>query len=331
MTRLIARRLMLGLLTIAMVTVLVFIATEVLPGDAARAALGRGANEASLAALRAQLHLDAPAAIRYVRWLRDLGSGQLGVSLVNGQAVATLIGPRVGNSAVLLCLTGLAGIPLAICAAIAAAFTRGRRFDRILLTLTLILAGVPEFVLGIGLILLFATVVLQWFPPVSLVAPGESVLSKPVILVLPVATLVLVIFPYVFRMTRMALLDVLDSDYMEMAALKGLRPWRLVLVHALPNAISPTIQVAALTFAYLAGGTVIVEYLFGYAGLGQGLMDAIQARDIPVIQAIVLLLASFYVVLNVLADVASILVTPRLRAAPAGAVQAGAVPAGRDA
>jgi len=168
-------------------------------------------------------------------------------------------------------------------------------------------------VVGIGLILTFATVVVRWLPPVSMIPPGASALSKPKILVLPVATLLLVIFPYVFRMTRVAMIDVLDSEFMEMAALKGLSRFRMVMVHALPNAISPTIQVVALTFAYLAGGTVMVEYLFGYSGLGQGLMQAIEARDIPIIQAIVLLLATVYVLLNVGADVATMLVTPRLR------------------
>jgi peptide/nickel transport system permease protein len=303
----------LGLLTIMLVTVLVFVATEVLPGDAARVVLGRGANETALAALRARMHLDAPVPIRYGRWLRDLATGNLGDSLVNGEPVAALITPRVVNSAILLALTGAIGIPLAIAAGLLAALKRDRLFDRWLSVLTLVLAGLPEFVVGIGLILTFATTLLQWLPPVSLVAPGASVLAEPRILVLPVMTLCLVIFPYVFRMTRVAMIDVLDSDYMEMASLKGLPPWRLVLVHALPNAISPTIQVVALTFAYLAGGTVVIEYLFGYAGIGQGLMNAIESRDIPIIQAIVLLLAAVYVLLNVAADVASMLMTPRLR------------------
>jgi peptide/nickel transport system permease protein len=313
MSILISRRLALGFLTIFLVSVLVFAATEVLPGDAARAVLGRGANATTLAALRRQLRLDAPVPVRYGRWLKDLCTGHLGTSLANGEPVGTLVGPRVVNSAILLGLTGLIGIPLSIAVGILAALKREQRLDRILSIVTLVLAGVPEFVVGIGLILVFATVVVQWLPPVSMVAPGVSVLSKPEILVLPVATLVLVIFPYVFRMTRVTMIDVLDSEYMEMASLKGLPRWRLVLVHALPNAVSPTIQVVALTFAYLAGGTVMIEYLFGYAGLGQGLMDAIETRDIPIIQAIVLLLASAYVLLNVAADVASILVTPRLR------------------
>lgn len=303
-----------GLLTIFLVTVLVFLATEVLPGDAARVVLGRGANETTLAALRARLHLDAPVPVRYARWLEDLCTGHFGASLVNGKPVAALIAPRVANSAILLGLTSVIGIPLSIAAGILASLRRGRRLDRVLSTLALLIAALPEFVVGIGLILVFATVVLRWLPPVSMVTPGASVLSQPKILVLPVATLVLVIFPYVFRMTRITMIDVLDSEFMEMATLKGLSRWRTIMVHALPNAVSPTIQVIALTFAYLAGGTVMVEYLFGYAGLGQGLMQAIEARDIPIIQAIVLLLASVYVLLNVGADVASILVTPRLRA-----------------
>jgi peptide/nickel transport system permease protein len=313
---LIWRRLGLGVLTIFLVTVLVFLATAVLPGDAARAVLGRGANEAALATLRSQMHLDAPVPVRYGRWIRDIVTGHLGDSLVNQEPVAGLLAQRVVNSAILLGLSGGIGIPLSVGAGILAALRRNRPIDRFMSVLTLVLASLPEFVVGIGLILVFATVVLQWLPPVSLVAPGVSVLSDPRILVLPVATLALVIFPYVFRMTRMTMIDVLASDYMEMAELKGLSRARQILVHALPNAVPPTIQVVALTFAYLAGGTVLIEYLFGYAGLGQGLMNAIEARDIPIIQAIVLLLAGVYVLLNVTADVACILVTPRLRTAP---------------
>jgi peptide/nickel transport system permease protein len=309
----IARRLALGLVTLFLVSALVFVATEVLPGDAARAVLGRAANAKALEAMREQMHLNGPVLLRYGRWLADFCAGDFGVSLVNGQPVAHLIAARIANSAVLLGLAGLIGAPLAIAAGIAAALHRNRALDGVLNVLTLILAALPEFVVGIGLIVIFATVVVQWLPPVSMVAPGQSVLARPEILVLPVVTLVLVTFPYMFRMMRATMSEVLDSDYMEMATLKGLSRWRLVAVHALPNAIAPTIQVAALTFAYLAGGTVMVEYVFGFAGIGQGLMNAIEARDIPVIQVIVLLLAAFYVLLNIAADVASILVTPRLR------------------
>ena len=309
----IRRRLILGLATLFFVSVLVFLATEVLPGDAARAVLGRAANAKALEAMREQMHLNAPVLVRYGRWLTDLCTGSFGVSLVNGQPVSLLIAARIANSAVLLGLAGVIGIPLAIVAGIVAALQRNKWIDGMLNVVTLVLAALPEFVVGIGLIVLLATVVVQWLPPVSMVAPGQSILARPQILVLPVLTLVLVTFPYMFRMMRATMSEVLDSDYMEMATLKGLSRWRLVVVHALPNAVAPTIQVVALTFAYLAGGTVMVEYVFGFAGIGQGLMNAIEARDIPVIQIIVLLLAAFYVLLNIAADVAAILVTPRMR------------------
>jgi peptide/nickel transport system permease protein len=176
-------------------------------------------------------------------------------------------------------------------------------------------AAVPEFVIGIGLIVVFATVLLHWLPPVSLVPPGSSILAQPKILVLPILTLVVVIFPYIFRMMRASMIEVLESDYVEMARLKGLSRRRLILLHALPNAIAPTVQVVALTFAYLAGGVVVVEYVFGFPGIGQGLVNAIVSRDIPMIQCVVVLLAAFYVGVNILADVIAVLVTPRLRTA----------------
>ena len=307
------RRLGLGLLTLFLVSVIVFVATEILPGDAARVALGRAANLTSLAALRARLHLNQPVPLQYWYWLLNLCHGSFGTSLVNGHTVASLVAPRIVNSAVLMCLAGLIGVPLAGTIGIVAALRQGKREDAMLSVATFVLAALPEFVIGISLVLLLATVVVRWLPPVSMVPPGISVLDRPRILVLPTLTLILVTFPYIFRMMRATMVDVLESDYMEMARLKGLSQRRLVLSHAMPNAIAPTLQVVALTFAYLAGGTVMVEYVFGYAGLGQGLMNAIQARDIPVIQLIVLLLAGFYVILNIAADIAAVLVTPRLR------------------
>jgi len=172
---------------------------------------------------------------------------------------------------------------------------------------------VPEFVIGIGLIIVFATVVLHWLPPVSLVPPGTSVWASPRILVLPTLTLVIAVFPYIFRMMRSSMIEVLDSEYIEMARLKGIAQRRLILRHALPNAIAPTVQVIALTFAYLAGGVVVVEFVFGFPGIGQGLVNAVFTRDIPMIQFIVVLLAAFYVVVNITADVVAVLVTPKLR------------------
>jgi peptide/nickel transport system permease protein len=315
-TRLLLRRLLLGLLTLLLVSVVVFTATAILPGDAARAILGRSATEASLRALRAQLGLDRPIPIQYVHWLGGILTGHLGHSLVNGRPVGALVMPTVWNSVTLVGFAGIIGVPLAVLCGMAAALRRGRAFDTGISILMLAVAALPEFVVGICLVLLFATVVLRWLPPVSMVPPGTSVFDKPAILVLPVATLILVTFPYIFRMMRTSMITVLDSDYIEMARLKGISERRLVFVHALPNAIAPTIQVIALTFAYLAGGIVLVEYVFGFPGVGQQLMNGIFARDMPTIQFIVLLLAAFYVLVNVAADIIVILVTPRLRAGP---------------
>lgn len=312
--RLVVRRAILGVLTLFLVSLVVFFATQLLPGDTARAVLGRSATPERLEALRAQLHLDEPAIVQFSRWAGGLLSGDPGTSLVNGKPVAELIGPRISNSLVLLGLVGLFGIPPSILLGIYAALRRGRRSDSSVSVVALALAAAPEFVIAIGLILLFSTVVFQWLPPVSMIRPGMSILDRPDILVLPVLTLSLVCFPYIFRMMRASMIEVLESDYMEMAKLKGLSPARLIFLHGLPNAIAPTVQVIALTFAYLAGGVVIVEYVFAFPGIGQGLINAIAARDIPTIQCIVLALAGFYVAVNILADVIVVSVTPRLRA-----------------
>jgi peptide/nickel transport system permease protein len=179
----------------------------------------------------------------------------------------------------------------------------------------LAVTSLPEFVVAITLVIVLSTVVLHVLPAVSLLAPGTYAWSQPELLVLPVATLVIVIVPYIFRMMRAAMVEALESDYVEMARLKGAPEWRVVLVHALPNAIAPTIQVIGLNFLYLAGGVVIVEYVFNFPGIGQGLVDAVNDRDIPVIQFIVLVLAAFYVVMNIVTDVIALLATPRRRIA----------------
>ncbi len=312
--RLILRRIALGLLTLLLVSIVVFAATQILPGDAARAVLGRSATPQSLAVLREQLHLDRPATSQYGIWLAGVFSGHLGTSLVNGHSVASQIGPRLANSFMLLLLVGIVGIPPSVAVGIFAAVRRGGRADTAISVVALALAASPEFVIAIGLIVLLSTVVLHWLPPVSMVPPGTSILARPRILILPVLTLVLVCFPYIFRMMRASMIEVLESDYMEMAKLKGLSVGRLIFLHALPNAIAPTIQVVALTFAYLAGGVVVVEFVFGFPGIGQGLVNAVVTRDIPTIQCIVVLLAAFYITVNIFADVVAVGVTPRLRA-----------------
>jgi peptide/nickel transport system permease protein len=311
--RLLARRVLLGVMTLFLVSIVVFAATQILPGDAARAVLGRSATPERLQVMREQLHLDRPATTQYWIWLTGALKGDLGLSLVNSQPVAAQIAPRIANSLTLLILVGLVGIPPSIAIGIVTALRRGRGFDTTVSVIALGMAAAPEFVIGIGLIVLLSTVVFHWLPPVSLVPPGTSILAEPRILVLPVLTLVVVVFPYIFRMMRASMIEVLESDYMEMAKLKGLSWQRLILVHALPNAIAPTVQVVALTFAYLAGGVVVVEYVFGFPGIGQGLVNAVVSRDIPTIQAVVVLLAAFYVMVNILADIIAVLVTPRLR------------------
>lgn len=314
MKRLIIRRLLFGLLTLFLVSVVIFAATEILPGNAARALLGRDATPDALAAAVAKLHLDRPLTTQYGLWLGGILTGQPGNSLVNGRSVLGQVMPRVENSLTLLVLAGLVGVPISLLAGIFAASRRSGFFDNVVSVTALGLAATPEFVVGFFTVIVFATSVFHWLPPVSMVAPGASVLARPQILVLPVLTLILVIFPYLFRMIRSSMIEILQSDYVEMARLKGVSRGRIIFVHALPNAIAPTVQVIALTFAYLAGGVVLVEYVFAYPGIGQSLIYAIFARDVPVIQFEVILLAAFYVGLNILADLITILVTPKLRA-----------------
>ena len=311
--RIVLRRVLLGLVTLLLVSIVVFAATQWLPGDAARAITGRSATPERLQALRAQLHLDRPAAEQYATWLLAFARGDLGTSLVNGKPVIDIIGPRLLNSGVLLVLVVVIAVPLALLTGIGAALTRNRRFDTAASVGALALAAVPEFVLAIALVILFSTVVFHWLPPVSLIRPDTPILEQWLRLVLPVATLILAVFPYLFRMVRGLVVDVLDSDYVEMARLKGLPAARIVFVHALPNAVAPLGQAVALVCAYLAGGIVVVEFIFSFPGIGQGLVQAVEARDLPAIQAIVVVLASFYVILNIAADLFALLMTPRAR------------------
>jgi peptide/nickel transport system permease protein len=309
-----ARRILLGVLTLFAVCVVVFLATQVLPGDAAQAVLGRNATPERLQEIRAELHLDQPLLVQFWSWLSGIMTGDPGNSLVSGTQVSEVVYPRVLNSAVLLALTSVVSFPLSITLGIVAALYAGRFVDTGISTVALALAALPEFVVGILLILLLSTSVFHLLPAVSLVPPGTSVFQNPIILVLPVLTLSLVCFPYLYRMTRASVIEVLGSEYIEMARLKGVGTLRLTFVHVLLNALAPVVQVVALTLAYLAGGVVLVEFVFGYPGVGQGLLEAIVARDVPVIQLIVLILAAVYVLLNLLADLIAMLLNPRMSA-----------------
>jgi peptide/nickel transport system permease protein len=309
----ILRRLLLGLIVLILVSVLVFLATQALPTDPARAILGRSATPASLAALRRQLHLDRPVIEQYWTWVTGLLHGNLGTSLAAQEPVSTLLAPKLVNSAVLVALAAVLSIPLSIAIGAYAALKREKAFDQASSNLLLGLAALPEFVVGLVLVILFATTVLHVLPAVSTIPPGSRPWNNWLALILPTLALVIAVAPYVARIMRASMIEVLESDYVEMARLKGL-PERTVLIrHALPNALGPVFQVIALNLAYLAGGIIFIEVVFNYTGVGGAIAEAVVNHDLPVIQALAMLIAAVYVILNLLADVATILVTPKLR------------------
>jgi peptide/nickel transport system permease protein len=309
----ILRRLLLGIVVLILVSILVFLATQALPGDPARAILGRSATPASLAALRRQLHLNQPVFTQYWTWVTGLLHGNLGTSLAAQEPVSTLLAPKLVNSAVLVALAAVLSIPLSIAIGAWAAFRREKVFDQASSNLLLAAAALPEFVVGLILVILFATTVLHVLPAVSTVPPGSRPWNDWLALVLPTLTLIIAVAPYVARIMRASMIEVLESDYVEMARLKGM-PERTVLIrHALPNALGPVFQVIALNLAYLAGGIILVEVVFNYTGIGSAIVEAVNNHDLPVVQALAILLAAVYVVLNLLADLATILVTPKLR------------------
>jgi peptide/nickel transport system permease protein len=312
---LIGRRVLIGVVTLLVVSAVVFAATQILPGNAAYAILGRSANPVRLHATERQLHLNRGLLDQYWIWLSGLLTGKLGSSLANGQPVWALVKPRLINSAVLVFVTGAIGALAGVALGAVAALRKDSWFDHTTSVSALAVTSLPEFVVAIGLIILLSTVVWHLLPAVSLLPPGTYAWNQPELLILPVATLVIVIVPYIFRMMRAAMIEALESDYVEMARLKGVPERRIVLRHALPNAIAPTIQVIGLNFLYLAGGVVVVEYVFDFPGIGQGLVFAVANRDIPVIQFIVVVLAAFYVFMNIVTDVIALLATPRRRIA----------------
>jgi peptide/nickel transport system permease protein len=314
-TRLVLRRLALALLTLWLVSLLVFAATLALPGDAAQAILGREATPERLAALRDQLHLNDPVVTQYIKWFGGILTGDLGNSAATQAPVGDLLSNRVGNSLFLVLISAAVAVPMSILVGVWTAMRRDRPVDHIVSTASLILASLPEFVIGIALILLFATEVFHAFPAVSLLGPGQKAWDDPDVVVLPAATLVLAVVPYISRIMRGSMVEVLESEYVTMATLKGLPRRTVIWRHAVPNAIVPAIQVTALQLAYLAGGVVVVEFVFSYPGIGAALVEAVGNRDMPVVQAVTMLAAGVYVGLNILADVATILVTPKLRTA----------------
>jgi peptide/nickel transport system permease protein len=315
MSKMIWRRLALGVLTLWLISLVVFAAVLALPGDAATAILGKEATPDRVAALRDQLNLDDSVVSQYLQWIGGVLTGSFGTSAATQQPVSELLSDRVGNTLFLVFVASVIAIPLSIALGVWMAMRRDRPADHVSSTVTLVLAALPEFVIGIGLVLLFATSVFHWFPAVSLLPPGEHAWEQPDVVVLPAATLVLAVTPYISRIMRGSTIEVLESEYVTMARLKGLPERTVIWRHAVPNAIVPAIQVAALQLAWMAGGVVLVEYVFSYPGIGAALVDAVKNRDMPVVQTVTMLAAAVYVVMNLIADVATIMVTPKLRTA----------------
>lgn len=313
MLSMILKRLAVSVLVLLAVSFVVFVFTLLLPGDPAQAILGQQATPERLEALRSQLGLDQPWWQRYFDWLGGILTGDLGVSAATGGSISALLGERIVNSLVLMAIAAVIAVPLGLALGTWAALRRGRASDTVLNTGSMILASLPEFVVGIVLVALFSTTVLQILPSVTMAAPGTRVWEFPLQLVLPVAALVLVVVPYMVRMMRQTMTEVLSSGYVEMARLKGVPERQVILRHALPHAIGPVAQVVAMQLAWLAGGIVVIEVLFRYPGIGQAMVDAVSNRDVQVVQTISLLIAAFYVVVNLLADVVGILANPKLR------------------
>ena len=310
---LIVRRLALGVLTVLVVSALVYFATHVLPGDAATAILGQQATPARLALLRHQLGLDRSVLDGYRQWLVDLAHGSLGDSLTERIPVSEAVGSRLANSIALITVTVIVSSVVGILLGVRAAFRRDGLLDSVVSTVALVTNALPEFVVGVLMVVLFSINVFRWFPALSILPPDGRIWDEPSKLVLPVVTLVLVVTPYTFRMVRAAMIEALGSDYVEIARLKGVPPLRLGLYHALPNSLAATVQVIGLNLLYLAGGIVLVERVFNYPGIGNLLVNAITSRDVPVIQFLVVLLAVFYVFLNITVDVLVLMLTPRRR------------------
>jgi peptide/nickel transport system permease protein len=312
--KLILIRIGLGVLTLLLVSVVVFAATQALPGDTARAILGKeAADKARYEALREQLGLNRPMTAQYLSWLGNVVTGDLGNSLVQDEPVTSLLARRVQNTFVLVFIAALLSVPISLFLGSLTALRRDSKFDVTVTVGSLSLAALPEFVIGILLIMLFATQVFTWLPAVSRVDPGLPIYQQLELFILPAVTLTLAVAPYITRILRASTIEVLESEYVMMARLKGL-PERLVLNrHAVPNALAPALQVTALNLAWLAGGVVVVEYLFTFPGIGSLLVDSVANRDMPMVQAICLIIAAVYVLANLTADILTILVSPRLR------------------
>ncbi|MBQ4824544.1 ABC transporter permease [Leisingera sp. HS039] len=308
--KMIAQRLLLGLATLLVISVVIFGAVELLPGDVAREILGQGATEETVAALREELGLNRPVYVRYFEWLFNASRGEFGNSLASGRSISELTSTRLGNTLFLAVYAACIAVPLSLAFGIVAALKRNTLIDRSINVGALTSISSPEFFLAYVLVFLLAQT--GYFPSIANIRPDMWTAEKLYLSFLPALTLTLVVTAHMMRMTRAALINLLASPYIEMARLKGASELRIIVRHALPNALAPIINVVALNLAYLVTGVVVVEVVFVYPGLGQLMVDSVAKRDVPVVQACALIFACAYVVMNLLADVLSTLSNPRL-------------------
>jgi peptide/nickel transport system permease protein len=308
----ILKRLALGFLTIIVLSILIFIGVEALPGDIAEAILGQEALPETVAAFRRELKLDQPPHVRYFSWLGGFLKGDLGNSLSNGRPIAGMIGWRFANTIFLAAVSAAIAVPLALILGVLAALYRNSLFDKLISATTLSTISLPEYFVAYILIALFA-VNINWFPAISNVNDSMSFWSKIHAMFLPCLTMTLVVIAHMMRLTRAAIINVLSSPFIEMAELKGMPQSRIIIRHALPNALSPIINVVVINMAYLVVGAVIVEVVFVYPGLGQLFVDSVSKRDIPVVQASGIIFACTYILLNLTADILAMISNPKLR------------------
>ncbi|MBT6191399.1 MAG: ABC transporter permease [Tateyamaria sp.] len=310
--KLVAQRLALGALLLFATSALIFGRTEVLPGDAAQALLGQSATPENLANLREEMGLDRPAVTRYVEWLGGIVTGDLGNALTNKLPIAEQVSRRMSATLFLAFWAAIISVPLAILLGLIAVRYQNRWPDKLISGITLASISLPEFMISYILVFFFA-VKLFWAPSFASVSPGMPLLAQLHAISLPVAVLTLVVLAHMMRMTRAAILNVMQSAYIETAELKGLTAFTVIRKHAFPNAIAPIVNVVMINLAYLVVGVVVVEVVFAYPGMGQYLVDAVVKRDVPVVLACGVIFAAVYIILNIVADVVSILANPRLR------------------
>lgn len=308
---LIAQRLALGFLVLFVVSLIIAAGVDALPGDLCQEMQGQGATVETLKACREEIGLDKSLPVRYVEWLGGMLKGDFGTSLANGREISELIGTRLQNTFFLAILAALISVPLALVLGVLAALYRNGIYDRAVNVVTLSSISFPEFFIAYILILFFS-VNLGWFPSLSNISPEMSIAEKAYKSLLPALTLTLVVVAHMMRMTRASIINLLASPYIEMATLKGMTRRRIIVKHALPNAWAPIVNVVVLNLAYLIVGVVIVEVVFVYPGLGELMVDSVRKRDIPVVQACASIFAATYILLNMTADILSIITNPRM-------------------